>query len=70
VDRRGPLRLPQGLVPIAFNLFGVDPEVRVWFAARYLDRPLQVPVAAGFIAVGVLAIWWAEAIRRRQAGRS
>jgi ABC-2 type transport system permease protein len=61
---------PQGLVPIAFNLFGVDPEVKVWFAARYLDRPLQVPVAAGFVAVGVLAIWWAESIRRRQAGRS
>jgi ABC-2 type transport system permease protein len=61
---------PQGLVPIAFNLFGVDPQVRVWFAARYLDPPLQVPVAAGFIVVGVLAFWWAESLRRREAGRS
>jgi ABC-2 type transport system permease protein len=30
------LIVPQGLVPIGFNLFGVDPQVRVWFAARYL----------------------------------
>jgi ABC-2 type transport system permease protein len=56
--------VPQGLVPIAFNLFGVDPQVKVWFAARYLPRHLQVPAAAGFIAVGLLAIWLAEAIRR------
>jgi ABC-2 type transport system permease protein len=56
---------PQGLVPVALNLFGVDPQVRVWFAARYLPQGLQLPVAAGFIAVGLLAIWWAETIRRR-----
>jgi hypothetical protein len=52
-------------VPVAFNLFGVDPQVRVWFAARYAPRDLQLPVAAGFLAAGLLAIWRAEAIRRR-----
>jgi ABC-2 type transport system permease protein len=56
--------VPQGLVPIAFNLFGVDPQVKVWFVARYLPQDLQTPVAAGFIATGVLAIWWAVAITR------
>jgi hypothetical protein len=55
---------PQGLVPIAFNLLGVDPQVRVWFAARYLPPDLQIPAAVGFIAVGLLAIWWGQAIRR------
>jgi hypothetical protein len=60
---------PQGLVPLAFNLFGVDPQVRVWFAARYLPQGLQLPVAAGFIVVGLAAIWWAETIRRRPPGR-
>jgi ABC-2 type transport system permease protein len=59
------LIIPQGLVPIGFNLFGVDPQVRVWFAARYLDRPLQLPVAAGFVVAGLVAVWAAEAIRRR-----
>jgi hypothetical protein len=59
------VRVPQGLVPLALNLFGVDPQVRVWFAARYLPQGLQLPVAAGFIVVGLLAIWWAETIRRR-----
>jgi ABC-2 type transport system permease protein len=61
---------PQGLVPVALNLFGVDPQVRVWFAARYLPQGLQLPVAAGFIVVGLLAIWWAEAIRRRGLGQA
>ena len=56
---------PQGLVPVAFNLFGVDPQVRVWFAARYAPQNLQLLVAAGFLAAGRLAVWWAEAIRRR-----
>jgi hypothetical protein len=60
---------PQGLVPVAFNLFGVDPQVRVWFAARYAPQDLQLAVAAGFLAVGLLAIWWAEAIRRRPTER-
>jgi ABC-2 type transport system permease protein len=60
---------PQGLVPVAFNLFGVDPQVRVWFAARYLPQGLQLPVAAGFIVVGLAAIWWAETIRHRPAGQ-
>ena len=59
--------VPQGLVPVAFNLFGVDPEVRVWFAARYAPGDLQLLVAAGFIVAGALALWWAETIRRRQA---
>jgi ABC-2 type transport system permease protein len=59
------LVVPQGLVPIGFNLFGVDQQVKVWFAARYLPQDLQIPVAAGFIAVGLLAIWWAAAIGRR-----
>jgi hypothetical protein len=59
--------VPQGLVPIAFNLFGVDPEVRVWFVARYLPDHLQVPVAVGSIAVGVVACWLAETIRRRHS---
>ena len=31
---------------------------------------LQLPVAAGFIVVGLLAIWWAEAIRRRGLGQA
>lgn len=52
-------------MPLALTLFGVDPQVRVWFAARYLPQGLQLPVAAGFIVVGLLAIWWAETIRRR-----
>jgi ABC-2 type transport system permease protein len=59
--------VPQGLVPIAFNLFGVDPQVKVWFVARYLPARLQVPAAVGFIAVGALACWLAEAIRRSQS---
>jgi hypothetical protein len=58
--------VPQGLVPIAFNLLGVDPQVKVWFVARYLPQGVQVPAALGFIAAGVLAIWCAETIRRRQ----
>lgn len=57
--------VPQGLVPIVFNLLGVDQQVKVWFVARYLPQGLQVPAALGFIAVGVLAIWGAETIRRR-----
>ena len=64
------LVVPQGLVPVGFNLFGVDPRVRVWFAARYLPQDLQIPVAAGFIAAGLLAIWWAEAMGRRHHRRS
>jgi ABC-2 type transport system permease protein len=60
---------PQGLVPIAFNLFGVDPEVKVWFAARYLRQPWQVPAAAGFIAVGLLLVWAAVSLGRTDAGR-
>jgi hypothetical protein len=32
-------------------------QVKVWFVARYLQQDLQVPEAAGFIAVGALAIW-------------
>jgi hypothetical protein len=60
--------VPQGLVPIGFNLFGVDPQVRVWFAARYLPQPMQVPVAVAFIVVGALALWWAAAIQRAPTG--
>jgi ABC-2 type transport system permease protein len=60
--------VPQGLVPIGFNLFGVDPQVKVWFAARYLPEPLQVPVAVAFIVVGVLALWWAAVIQRPRTG--
>jgi ABC-2 type transport system permease protein len=60
--------VPQGLVPIGFNLFGVDPEVKVWFAARYLPQPMQVPVAAAFIVVGALALWWAAVIQRAHTG--
>jgi hypothetical protein len=55
-------------VPVAFNLFGVDPQVRVWFAARYAPQDLQLLVAAGFIAVGLLAIWGAITIRRKHTG--
>jgi hypothetical protein len=58
------LVVPQGLVPIGFNLFGVDPQVRVWFAARYLPQDRQTLAAAGFITAGLLAIWWAVAIGR------
>ena len=50
-------------MPIAFNLFGVDRQVKVWFAARCASQDLQLLVAAGVIAVGVLAIWWAEGIK-------
>jgi hypothetical protein len=63
------LVVPQGLVPIGFNLFGVDQQVKVWFAARYLPQELQLPVAAGFVAAGLLAIWWAVAIGRRHPTR-
>jgi hypothetical protein len=56
--------VPQGLVPIGFNLLGVDPQVKVWFAARYLEQDLQVPAAAAFIAVGLLAILFGGAIGR------
>jgi hypothetical protein len=49
---------------MGFNLFGVDPQVNVWFVARYLPQNRQALVAAGFIAAGLLAIWRAEAIRR------
>lgn len=59
------LVVPQGLVPIGFNLFGVDQQVRVWFAARYLPQDLQIPVATGCIVAGLLAIWSAGAISRR-----
>jgi ABC-2 type transport system permease protein len=61
--------VPQGLVPLAFALFGVDQQVRVWFVARYLPVAVQVPVAVGFVVLGALAVWWAESIRRRAAGR-
>jgi ABC-2 type transport system permease protein len=53
--------VPQGLVPILFSLLGVDQQVRVWFAARYLPVGLQVPAAVGFIVVGLLAMGWAGA---------
>jgi ABC-2 type transport system permease protein len=59
------LIVPQGLVPIGFNLFGVDQRVKVWFAARYLPQDRQTLAAAGFIVAGLLAIWWAVAIGRR-----
>jgi hypothetical protein len=57
---------PQGLVPIAFDLFGVGQQVRVWFVARYLPEGVQIPAAVGFIALGALAGLWAESIRRRR----
>jgi hypothetical protein len=60
--------VPQGPMPIGFNLFGVDPQVKVWFAARYLPQHLQVPVAAAFIAAGALAIWVAVTIQRKPIG--
>jgi ABC-2 type transport system permease protein len=56
--------VPQGLVPIGFNLLGVDQQVKVWFAARYLEQDLQAPAAAAFIAVGLLAILFAGTISR------
>ena len=61
--------VPQGLVPLAFAVFSVDPEVKVWFAARYAPEDLQVLVALGFIVVGLLAAWWAETIGARASGR-
>jgi ABC-2 type transport system permease protein len=60
---------PQGVVPIAFNLFGVDPQVKVWFAARYLPQQWQVPAAIGFIALGLLLVWGAVSLTRRYAGQ-
>jgi hypothetical protein len=56
-------------VPIAFNLFGIDQQVKVWFAARYLPQDLQIPVAAGFVAVGAVAIWGAVSIGRGRTGQ-
>jgi hypothetical protein len=41
----------------------------VWFVARYLPQQLQVPAAAGFVVVGLLAIWWAESTRRSHVRR-
>jgi len=32
------------MVPIAFNLFGVDQQVKVWFAARYASQDLHLLV--------------------------
>jgi hypothetical protein len=29
----------------------------MWFAARYLPQPVQVPVVAAFIVVGALALY-------------
>ena len=55
---------PQGLVPIGFNLLGADPQVKVRFVARYLEEDPQIPVAAGFVAAGLLAIGLAASIRR------
>jgi hypothetical protein len=41
--------------------------VKVWFVPRYLPEGVQVLAAAGFVAAGALAVWWAESIRRRTA---
>jgi ABC-2 type transport system permease protein len=60
--------VPQGLVPLSFNLFGVDPQVRVWFVARYLPQPMQVPAAVAFIFVGALALWGATRLQRTHSG--
>lgn len=57
--------IPQGLVPLAMNLFDVDPDVRVWFVARYLPDAFQVPTAVAFVVIGVLAARWAVVIARR-----
>ncbi len=50
---------PQGLVPLAFKLFGVD--VRSWFLALYLPSVYQWPVIFAMIVVGAamltLGIW-------------
>jgi hypothetical protein len=48
-------------------VFGVDPQVKVWFAARYLPQQWQVPAAIGFIALGLLLAWGAVSITRRYA---
>lgn len=61
---------PQGLVPVGFNLLGVDQEVKVWFAAGYVQEGLQLPVAVGFILAGGVAIWLAEFVRRRSVSRA
>jgi hypothetical protein len=62
------LRPGPAIIPTGFNLFGVDPQVRVWFAASYLPQRLQIPAAAAFIVVGALAVWWATAIQRTSTG--
>lgn len=67
-DRRDPVHRPPGPDAIGFNLFGVDPQVKVWSAARHLPQHLQVPVAAAFIAAGALAIWVAVTIQRKPIG--
>jgi hypothetical protein len=58
------LVVPQGLVPIAFNRFGVDQQVKVWFVPRYLPEGLQLPAALACIALGALAIWAARRVER------
>jgi ABC-2 type transport system permease protein len=55
---------PQGVVPILFNLLNVEQEVKVWFLARYMPLGAQVPVALGFIVVGVVVFWWGMSINR------
>ena len=52
-------------MPIAFNLIGVDQTVKVGFAARYLEEPLQLPAARGCIVAGLVAVWLARRLDRR-----
>jgi ABC-2 type transport system permease protein len=62
---------PQGLVPLVFAVFGVDHRVRVWFLARYLAEPWQVPAALAFLlaglALGTTGILLVRRYRRRAA---
>jgi hypothetical protein len=63
-DRRDPADRPPGAGAHRLQPVRRRPQVRVWFAARYLPQQLQVPVAAALVAAGVLAPWWAARIGR------
>ena len=53
---------PQGLVPLAFLLLGVDEQT--WFLALFLAGAWQYLAAIAFVALGLAAGAWALSIQR------
>ena len=51
---------PQGIVPLAFKLFGESE--RAWFLALYLPEPWQWLVIALMICCGLLAVGYAAIV--------